>query len=71
MIAMERFRLLAIGTDETSDEMAESAFLNLEVETEAELEEALAILRNYRPAVYQKLQEELWKRPSVPFYHDG
>jgi len=66
MTAMERFQLLAISTDDVSDEQVKSAFLNLEVGSEAELQEALSILKKYRPEVYQKLQPA----PEEPFHHD-
>ncbi|GEM_PF-6502971 len=52
---MERFKLAAISTEEIQDaEFEKYFFLNLAIDSEDELVDAIAILERHRPAVAKR-----------------
>ena len=54
-MTIERFKLAVLGLDEFSDLEIEKLFLNLEVNSEEDIREAVGILQVHRPQVIEHL----------------
>jgi len=55
----EAFKLAVISTEEIPDEYVIRLFLNLEVESEADIREAVGILERHRPNVTRTIETRI------------